>query len=78
MFKEITQVEIRAYRMRRFRGSSYIPTPFRSSNIINVQNKKDNKCFLWSILAKLHPAKDNGKRVTKYQEYEKELNMKGL
>ena len=77
VFKEIIQVEIRAYRMRGFRGSSYIPTPFRSSNIINVQNTKDNKSFLWSILAKLHPANKDKQRVTKYQEYEKELNMEG-
>ena len=77
VFKEITQVEIRAYRMRGFRGSSYIPTPFRSSNVVNIKNK-DNKCFLWSILAKLHPAKEHCERVTKYQEYENELNMKGL
>ena len=78
VFKEIKEIEIRAYRMRGFNGSSYIPTPFRSSNIVNVQNKKDNKCFLWSILAKLHPAKDHCERVTKYQEYENELNMEGI
>ena len=76
-FREITQVEIRAYRMRGFRGSSYIPTPFKSRNVVNVKNK-DDKCFLWSILAKLHPAKDNCERVTKYEKYENELNMKGF
>ena len=47
MFKEITQVEIRAYRMREFRGSSYIPIPFRSSNIINFQNKNDKFKLYW-------------------------------
>ena len=35
-------------------------------------------CFLWSILAKLHPAKDHCERVTKYQEYENESNMEGI
>ena len=45
VFKEVSQLEIRAYRMKGFRGSSYIPTPFKSSNIINVQNKKITNIF---------------------------------
>ena len=37
VFIEITQVEIISYRMRGFRGSSYIPTPFSSSNVVNIK-----------------------------------------
>ena len=77
VFTEITEVEIRAFRMRGFRGSSYIPTPFKSSNVVNIKNK-DNKCFLWSVFAKLHPAKDHCERVAKYTPYEDELNMKDI
>ena len=51
---------------------------FKSSNIINVKNTKDNKCFLWSILAKLYPADNNKERVTKYKPYENENNMNNI
>ncbi|CAB4039210.1 Gastrula zinc finger, partial [Paramuricea clavata] len=39
------------------RGSSYIPLPNKLKTkkaIINIRNS-DNKCFMWSILAALHP-----------------------
>ena len=39
------------------KGSSYIPLPKKlrdKKTIVNIQNK-DNKCFMWSILADLHP-----------------------
>ena len=56
-------------------GSSYIETPKKIANknaIINVQNR-DNKCFLWSILAALHEPATNAQRVAKYKPYENEL-----
>ena len=45
--------------------------------IVNVQNS-DEKCFLWSILAALHPAEKDAARVTKYKLYEHEFNTSGL
>ena len=36
------------------RTSSYIPLPAEIANkkaVINIQNKKDEKCFLWSVIA---------------------------
>ena len=44
---------------------------------LNIQNN-DEKCFLWSILASLHPVQRNSYRVSKYQEYEHGLNMSGI
>ena len=46
---------------------------------LNIQNN-NKKCFLWSILASLHPVqrRNDPDRVTKYQEYESELNMYGV
>ena len=40
----------------------------------------DEKCFLWSILALLHPVqwRNSPHRFSKYQEYEHELNMSGI
>ena len=41
-------------------GSSYIKTPrsLKTQSLVNVMNKKDDKCFIRSILANLNPAKD--------------------
>lgn len=63
-------------------GSSYIPTPKEISNrrqgILNIQNK-DNKCFLWSVLAQLHPnPSKNTTRVNYYKQFENDLNAEGL
>ena len=78
VFDSIKSVKVKLYKYEHQRASSYIPLQFKSSNIINVQNKNDNKCFLWSILASLFPANKDKQRVTKYKEYENEINMKGI
>jgi hypothetical protein len=61
-------------------GSSHIPTPKRllkTGGIINVQNE-DEYCFLYSVLAHIHPASRNAQRPSKYSAYLSELNVKGL
>ena len=61
-------------------GSSFIPTPsklVKKRALINIKNN-DNKCFSWSILAALHPAKSNLNNMSNYKKYEHELNMQGL
>ena len=61
-------------------GSSYIKSPNKIRNtlsVINIQNE-DNKCFLWSILAALHPVKDNPQRVSNYEAYIEELKTDGI
>ena len=61
-------------------GKSYIPFPKWMSNkkfAINIKNK-DDKCFLWSYLALEHPKEKNQERVSKYTQYESEVNMEGI
>ena len=61
-------------------GSSFLPTPSHILNknaVVNVENT-DNKCFIWSVLAHLHPAKRNPNRLYHYKKFEKELNIDGL
>ncbi|CAC5417702.1 unnamed protein product [Mytilus coruscus] len=77
-FNSIKSVQVKLYKYEYQRASSYIPLQFKSKNIINVQNKNDNKCFLWSILAYLYPVVKNKQRVTNYKEYEDEISMKGI
>lgn len=62
------------------RGSSYIELPKYLANkhaIINVKNR-DDKCFMWAVLAALHPAPRDGDRLTKYIQYQNELNFTGI
>ena len=64
------------------RASSYLPLPKElkaKRGCLNIQND-DEKCFLWSMLALLHPVqhRDHPTRVLKYQEYEHEVNMSGI
>ena len=64
------------------RAFSYVPLPKElkgKQRCLNIQNN-DEKCFLWSILSSLHPVqrKNHQFRVSKYQEYERKLNMSGI
>ena len=64
------------------RASSYLPLPKElktKQGCLNIQSN-DEKSFLWSILASLHPLqyRNNPGRGSKYQEYEHELNMSGI
>ena len=63
-------------------GSSYVKLPKTLKDkkaILNIQNH-DEKCFLWSVLAALHPVhrKDHAQRVQHYRCFEGELNVNGI
>ena len=66
-------------------GGSYIKLPKAIENktsLLNIKNK-DEKCLLWSLLAALHPEVNddpslNISRVSTYQQFENELDMKGI
>jgi len=67
---------------RPIHSGSFIETPKRIANkrcTINVRNR-DQKCFLWSILAHLHPIhhKEHANRIHHYKPYEGTLNVRGL
>ena len=56
------------YKNGKLNGSSYSKTPLRSSAIINIEND-DKYCFLWSIIAHLHPGEnDHPSGVSKYKQ----------
>ena len=61
----------------RLSGHSYIPTPeavAKSKAIVNVQNKNDVLCFLYSILAVLYYAKVGSGSRQRPQAYKKYLH----
>ena len=71
---------LKCIRQHPLNGSSYVPTPVklkRKRAIVNVKNT-DNKCFLWSVLAYLHPTEINTERISKYLDFENELNLKRI
>ena len=56
-------------------GSSYVEIPLRSNAILSIQNN-DKYCFLWSILASLHPSEiDHPNRISNNNQYFFELNI---
>ena len=76
ILERIQKIILNTYKYQPLGASSYIPTPPSIANkhaIINVQNKEDHSCFEWSILAALHPVKDNTERTSNYEQYLGEL-----
>jgi len=77
--KRILHMEVYTMQYRPIGGSSYFPLPDAlqgSKSIVNIKNQ-DQKCFLWSVLAALHPVsrKNNPNHVSHYTSLEKEMNM---
>ena len=59
-------------------GSNYVKFPLRTNAILNYENN-DKYCFLWSILAWLHPCTNNHpNRVSNYKQYFNQLNIQGF
>lgn len=80
ILNKIISLEIHTVPYSPIAGSSYMKLPAKlcgTGGIINIKNG-DQKCFLWSILAALHPVTDHPERVRKYLDYENELNMKDI
>ena len=74
-FDKLFSMTIYFYKTHEVDGSNYIKIPLRSNAILNVENN-DKYCFLWSILAWLHPCNNNHpNRVSNYRKYINELNI---
>ena len=54
MFDKNNSMRLEFYKTGELKGSSNVKIPLRSSPILNTENI-DKYCFLWSILAYLHP-----------------------
>ena len=71
-------MKIRFYKTNEIIGLNYVKIPLRSNAILNIINF-ENYCFLWSILVRLHPCKnDHPMRVSKCKKYFDELKSKSL
>ena len=54
IFDKINSMKISLNKTTELNGTSYVKIPLRSNAILNIQNN-DKYCFIWSILASLHP-----------------------
>ncbi|GFU46825.1 hypothetical protein TNCV_2496871 [Trichonephila clavipes] len=62
-------------------SSSFIEVPKQIAEtkaIINVINKKDSQCFMWSILAALYPNTSNPNKTSSYVPHLNKLNFDGI
>ena len=78
--ESIQELHLNVARYEPLSGSSYLPLPdfiAKKRAVINVKNA-DDKCFMWSVLAKLHPVEKDPQRVTKYTQYMKELDFSNI
>ena len=78
--EEVVRLDLHITPYVPLRAASYIPTdPWLSAKkaIINIKND-DEKCFIWSVLAALHPQKLHAYRVSKYVLYQNEMNVEDL
>ena len=75
IFDESNSMKIRFHKTAELNGSSYVKIPLRSNALLNFKND-DEYCFIWSILASLHPCeKDHSNRASNYTQNFDELNI---
>ena len=74
-FDKINSMTIYFYKTTELNGSNYVKISLRSNAILNFE-KNDKYCFLWSILAHLHPCNNSHpNRISNYRQFFNELNI---
>ncbi|GFR30631.1 uncharacterized protein TNCT_228921 [Trichonephila clavata] len=79
-FQEVVKNELKIAIYKPLAAASYIPLPPKLKNkkaILNIKNE-DQRCFLWCVLAHLHPVEANANRVSIYLKFQNELCTKTL
>lgn len=80
ILQNVIKLDINTILYKPLGGSSYVELPktlASSHTVLNIRNK-DNKCFVWAVLAGIHQVDHNANIVENYLPYEHELNMKGI
>ena len=77
-FDKINSMARFFYKTGELNGSNYFKVPLRLNAILNFENN-DNYCFIWSVLARLHPCNNNHpNKVSNFKQYYDELNIQGF
>ena len=78
IFDKINSMKLSFYKSTELDGTSYVKIPLRSNASLNIQNN-DKYCFIWSILASLHPCENtHPSRVNNYLQNFNELNYQNF
>ena len=78
--RQVHELQLQMAEYQPLHGSSYLelhPYFENEKSIINVKNE-DDKCFMWAILAALHPVSAHPERGGPYQQFKEELNFEGI
>ena len=77
-FDGINSMTIYFYKTGELNGSNYVKNTLRSNAILNIENK-EKYCFIWSVLAWLHPCNNIlPNRISNFNQYFDELNVNGF
>ena len=77
-FGKTNSMTVYFYQTGEMNGRSYVKIPLRTSAILSFENI-EKYCFLWSILAYLHPCNNNhSNRVSNRKQVFNELNIDGF
>ena len=75
IFDKINSLRIRFYKTGELSGSSFVKIQLRPNSILKIENN-DKHCFLWLILAYLHPRENSHPSIVRnYIQYFSELNI---
>ena len=78
IFDKINSMKISFYKTGELNGTSYVKILLRSNALLNIKNI-DKYCFIWSVLASLHPCEnDHSNRVSNYSQCFNELNFQNF
>ena len=78
--KKVLKLEIHTVIYKPLGGSSYLPLPKSlalSRSILNIQDQ-DDKCFLYCLVASMHPATAKPELAENYYPHVNEVNMSGI
>ena len=77
-FDKINFMTVYFHKTGELNGSNYIKNLLRSNAVLIIENN-DKYCFIWSILASLHPCNNNHpNRVSNYKQYFNLSNINGF
>jgi hypothetical protein len=78
--EKVLNMDLYISKYQPIRGNTYCKLPKALKNtkaIVNIKNH-DEKCFMWSILAALHPQSVHPERTSHYRDLEGTLDFSGI
>ena len=75
---KIIEMNIHVINYNPLKGSSYIPSKQEAGDQHTKKPQKDQKCFMWSVLASLYPSKKDPQRVIHYVQHVEKLDFSGI